>query len=176
MGKLWQKNIVLDKLMEEFTVGNDYLIDQNLVVADVYGSIAHARTLEKSSLLSKEELVLLEKELGKIIELSHQNNFPITVEDEDCHSAIENHLVKNIGPAGKKIHTGRSRNDQVQTALRLWMREFLVKFANETLTLASSLFIFAQKYENIPMPGRTHMQLAMPLQLVFGPILCRATC
>lgn len=162
MGKLWQKNIVLDKLMEEFTVGNDYLVDQNLVVADVYGSIAHARTLEKSSLLSKEELISLEKELGKIIELTNENKFPITVEDEDCHSAIENHLVKNIGSAGKKIHTGRSRNDQVQTALRLWMREFLVKFANETLTLASSLFSFAKKHENIPMPGRTHMQLAMP--------------
>lgn len=162
MGKLWQKGYTLDSLMEQFTVGSDYLLDRNLVVADCLASIAHARTLQRIGLLSHTELDSLEHALGEIIALHEQDEFTISVSDEDCHTAIEAYLTKRVGDAGKKIHTGRSRNDQVQTALRLWMRELSVQMAHQTSSLAKDLFALAVKHEMVPMPGRTHMQLAMP--------------
>lgn len=162
MGKLWQKGYTLDSLMEEFTVGNDYLIDLDLVSADCIASIAHARTLNRAGLLDLEELSTLEKSLTEILKLNEKNEFEINLSDEDCHTAIEAYITKHNGDVGKKIHTGRSRNDQVQTALRLWMREFVVQFTRETAQLAQILLSFAQKHEFIPMPGRTHMQIAMP--------------
>lgn len=162
MAKLWQKGEPLEALVEAFTVGNDYLIDQNLISSDVLASIAHAKTLLKANLLSNKEYQDLESALKEILKLHKNNSFEITINDEDCHTAIENYLVKNVGEAGKKIHTGRSRNDQVQTALRLWMREFSLNFSSEVVKLVKVLFEFAQKHENVPMPGRTHMQLAMP--------------
>lgn len=162
MGKLWQKEYTLDVLMEEFTVGTDYITDQHLVVADCIGSIAHARCLAKAGFLSSQELIALEKGLRKIIKLAQSGDFVISKADEDCHTAIESYLVADVGEAGKKIHTGRSRNDQVQTALRLWMREFIIVMAIESASLAKALFEFAEKHEFVPMPGRTHLQLAMP--------------
>lgn len=162
MGKLWEKGEALDALIESFTVGEDYLLDDNLVGADVLGSIAHARVLHKAGLLDKGELSTLEGFLGKIITLHQQGEFPITLKDEDCHTAIENYLTKAVGEAGKKIHTGRSRNDQVQTALRLWMREFVLTLLGEVTGLIETLFTFAQQHADVPMAGRTHMQLAMP--------------
>lgn len=162
MGKLWQKGYTLDALMEDFTVGNDYVLDRNLVAADCLASIAHARTLHKANILSDDELSSLEVALAEVLDLDRNGEFGITVSDEDCHTAIEAYLTRRIGDAGKKIHTGRSRNDQVQTALRLWMREFIVHMVVETNQLADDLLTFAQNHEFIPMPGRTHMQLAMP--------------
>ncbi len=162
MAKLWQKEYSLDSLMEDFTVSNDYLLDQDLVISDTLASIAHARGLNKINILSDDELKSLEKGLKEIIELKEKNNFVITKENEDCHTAIESYLTINYGDVGKKIHTGRSRNDQVQTALRLWMREFALKLSTETVKLSKELLKFAQKYQDIPMPGRTHMQIAMP--------------
>ena len=162
MGKLWQKGYTLDSLMEEFTVGNDYLLDSNLVSADCLASIAHARTLEKANILSKTELAALESTLCEILQLDLAGKFTISLADEDCHTAIEAYLTEKVGDAGKKIHTGRSRNDQVQTALRLWMREFVLQLSIETAKLARTLLDFAKKHEFVPMPGRTHMQLAMP--------------
>jgi len=162
MSKLWQKGYTLDTLMEEFTVGNDYLLDLQLVAADCLASIAHARTLHKAGLLTGEELASLEIGLKEILSLHSADEFAISLADEDCHTAIESYLTKRVGEAGKKIHTGRSRNDQVQTALRLWMREFVLQIARESAQLARTLFEFAKNYEFIPMPGRTHMQLAMP--------------
>ncbi len=131
MGKLWEKGERLDALIESFTVGEDYLLDHNLVGADALGSIAHARVLHKGDFLSDQELAQLEAKLGEIITLHQRGEFPITRKDEDCHTAIENFLTKAVGEAGKKIHTGRSRNDQVQTALRLWMREFVLTLIRE---------------------------------------------
>ena len=162
MGKLWQKGYTLDTLMEQFTVGDDYLLDRNLVGADCLGSIAHARTLHKAGILNTRELEDLERGLGEILRLDTEGKFDITLSDEDCHTAIEAYLTEHFGDAGKKIHTGRSRNDQVQTALRLWMREFVLRLSLETSQLANDLSNFAQEYEFVPMPGRTHMQLAMP--------------
>ena len=162
MSKLWQKDYSLDSLMEEFTVNKDYVLDQQLVISDALASIAHARGLSSIGLLAEEELSLLEEALRQVISLRVSDAFPITAEDEDCHTAIEGFLTRMVGEAGKKIHTGRSRNDQVQTALRLWMREFSLKLCRETGTLAKSLLEFAKKHEFVPMPGRTHMQIAMP--------------
>ncbi len=162
MGKLWEKGETLDALIESFTVGEDYLLDHNLVGADVLGSIAHARVLHKGGFLSDQELTQLEKNLDEIMVLHQKGEFPITLENEDCHTAIENFLTKAVGEAGKKIHTGRSRNDQVQTALRLWMREFVFTLVDEVTTLVETLFTFAQRHATVPMAGRTHMQLAMP--------------
>lgn len=162
MSKLWQKDYSLDSLMEEFTVSKDYILDQQLVIADALASIAHARGLELIGLLDEEDLSSLEEGLQEVIRLRQKDAFPITKSDEDCHTAIEGFLTDRIGEAGKRIHTGRSRNDQVQTALRLWMREFSLKLCRETGTLAKNLLLFAKRYEFVPMPGRTHIQIAMP--------------
>ncbi|HAF84783.1 MAG TPA: argininosuccinate lyase [Sphaerochaeta sp.] len=162
MSKLWQKDYSLDLLMEEFTVNKDYILDQQLVVSDALASIAHARGLQSIGLLSEEELCKLEGALQEVIQKGIEGSFPITEADEDCHTAIEGFLTAKVGDAGKKIHTGRSRNDQVQTALRLWMREYALKLCRETGSFAKSLLEFAKKYEFVPMPGRTHMQIAMP--------------
>ncbi|MGD1822079.1 MAG: argininosuccinate lyase [Pleomorphochaeta sp.] len=162
MGKLWQKEYSLDSLMEDFTVSNDYILDQDLVISDALASIAHARGLNKINILSDDELKTLEKGLQEVINLRENDSFEITKENEDCHTAIESYLTTKYGDVGKKIHTGRSRNDQVQTALRVWMREFSIKLSSETAKLAKELLEFADKYKDIPMPGRTHMQIAMP--------------
>jgi len=162
MAKLWQKSYTLDSLMETFSVGSDYLLDQELVIADALASIAHARGLEKLSLLTAGELALVEEGLREIILLRQREQFVIRLEDEDCHTAIEAYLTQEKGEVGKKVHTGRSRNDQVQTALRLWTREFSTRLALQTLTLSNRLFAFADEHADIPMPGRTHMQIAMP--------------
>lgn len=162
MSKLWQKDYSLDSLMEEFTVGNDYILDQELVIADCLASIAHARGLHEIGILDDEELATLTQGLAEIIGLRQQNAFPITLENEDCHTAIESYLTEHYGEVGKKIHTGRSRNDQVQTALRIWMREFALKLCNSTGELCEQLLSFASEHAEVPMPGRTHMQIAMP--------------
>lgn len=162
MSKLWQKDYQVNKLIEEFTVGNDYIIDQAIVCSDCVASIAHAKMLNKINILTDEELGKIEEELKSIIDDSLENKFTINRSDEDCHTAIENRLVSRLGDAGKKIHTGRSRNDQVITALRLYMKAFLLDFTQEVLGLSETILAFAEKHADVPMPGRTHMQIAMP--------------
>ena len=162
MGKLWQKGYSLNKLMEEFTVGRDFELDQNLVVSDCLASSAHGKMLNSIGILSDDDLESIQKGLKEIVKLSGKNNFPISLTDEDCHTAIENYLVSHIGNAGKKIHTGRSRNDQVLTCLRVYSRDFLYTFIKESVSLSRVLTEFAKKHELTPMPGRTHMQIAMP--------------
>ncbi|MDD7008977.1 MAG: argininosuccinate lyase [Spirochaetales bacterium] len=162
MAKLWQKNYSIDLLMQHFTVRNDYILDQELLLSDCTASIAHARMLESIGVLTSDELQKLTEGLRKIIEAKLTTGFEIREEDEDCHTAIEGYLSSVYGQTGKRIHTGRSRNDQVQTALRLYMREASVRIAMETLSFARELLAFSGKYRNVPMPGRTHMQLAMP--------------
>ncbi len=162
MGKLWEKTYSLDALIEAFTVGDDPANDARLVNADCVASIAHAKMLAGIGILSKKDCESLVKELGAIIALNDEGRFPIQRSDEDVHTAIENHLVRALGDAGKRIHTGRSRNDQVLTALRLWNRGFLLAFQRATLDLIARLLDFAKANERTPMPGRTHMQVAMP--------------
>ena len=162
MGKLWEKTYSLDALIEAFTVSDDPVIDARLVNADCVASMAHATMLASVGILSKADRDSLLKELGAIISLNDKGGFSIQRSDEDVHTAIENHLVRALGDAGKRIHTGRSRNDQVLTALRLWNRGFLLSFQKAGLDLVEKLLHLAQANEKTPMPGRTHMQVAMP--------------
>ena len=175
MARLWQKDYSLDTLMQHFTVRNDYVLDRDLVIADVLGSVAHARGLERIGILSSQELETLEKGLCSVAAASMEGTFDIREEDEDCHTAIEGFLTAQCGPVGKKIHTGRSRNDQVQTALRIYMREADLRIVHEALSFADRLLSKAVEYEMVPMPGRTHTQLAMPssLGLWFSSFACQ---
>ena len=162
MAKLWQKNYTLDSMMEHFTVRNDYINDEELVLSDLIGSAAQAKGLERIGILKHDEAQSLLKGLEEIAQLRKKDAFPITVSDEDCHTAIEGYLTKQYGDAGKKIHTGRSRNDQVQTALRIYMREASLKLSAEVLAAAEALIELGEANQDVPMPGRTHMQIAMP--------------
>lgn len=165
MARLWQKDYGLDGLMQRFTVRNDYVLDQQLVMSDVFGSTAHAMGLGRIGMLSSEEVSTLRQGLCEIAALSEEGRFQIREEDEDCHTAIEGYLTAKYGDIGKKIHTGRSRNDQVQTALRIWMREAALVLADEAGRWAQGLLDAARRHESVPMPGRTHTQLAMPSSL-----------
>ncbi|MCL2706220.1 MAG: argininosuccinate lyase [Spirochaetaceae bacterium] len=162
MAKLWQKNYELDSFVEHFTVGNDYILDDDLVVADCLSSIAHAKMLLAIKIISKEDFDKLQQGLIQILELQSKKEFPITLADEDCHTAIENYLVEKIGEAGKRIHTGRSRNDQVLTALRVFGRSKIISIMETAIALIESLIAMGQKHSDVPMAGRTHMQIAMP--------------
>ena len=126
MAKLWDKGYELNKEIEEFTVGNDFALDQRLVRADAIGSIAHAEMLAKIELLSPHEFAPLKDALLEVIRLHEEGAFTITVEDEDVHTRIENYLTEKLGDIGKKIHAGRSRNDQVLVDLRLYTKEKLL--------------------------------------------------
>jgi argininosuccinate lyase len=160
--KLWNKGISLNKQIEEFTAGKDILFDQKLIEADCTASIAHAKMLSKIKIISKKEFKEIESELKKIIELNKKEKFKLKVSDEDCHTKIENYLVKKLGLKGKKIHTGRSRNDQIITAMRLYSKQKLIEIKKETLNLCNSLVKKAEVNEFTFMPGYTHMQQAMP--------------
>ncbi|MBI5389094.1 argininosuccinate lyase [Candidatus Woesearchaeota archaeon] len=160
--KLWDKGVSVDKAVEQFTVGNDYELDKHLVKHDCRASIAHARMLKKMGVLSKEELRKTEAGLQEILELSAKGKFAILPEDEDCHTAIENFLTKKYGEVGKKIHTCRSRNDQVLTALRLYEKEALSDTKKLLCDFQKQLGETATKNSTVPLPGYTHMQKAMP--------------
>jgi argininosuccinate lyase len=160
--KLWQKGYSLDDDAEKFTVGNDYILDRKLLRYDCIASIAHAKMLCKIGILNKEECGKLIKALNEIIKLDAKGKFIIKREDEDCHTAIENYLVKKLGDVGKKIHTARSRNDQILGALRLYYKDEIrntVKLIDE---IAKPLIFLKIKHINTPMPGYTHMRKAMP--------------
>jgi argininosuccinate lyase len=160
--KLWQKNYNVNKEIEAFTVGNDYLLDKKLVKYDCLASIAHAKMLGKIKVLKKQEVVKLVKTLKQIIFLHEKGKFEIKQQDEDCHTAIENFLVKKLGNVGKKIHTARSRNDQVLVALRLYEKHELVETKKLLAVLKKALINIIKKNGNVKIPGYTHMQKAMP--------------
>jgi len=160
--KLWEKKYQLNKKIEAYTVGNDYIIDQKLVKYDCQGSIAHVKMLKKIGILTSEECDKLVMGLYEIIKLDNNGAFIIKQEQEDCHTAIENYLVKKLGNIGKKVHTARSRNDQVLTALRLYYKDEInhtIKLMDKLIGLLTS---FKKKNGNVKIPGYTHMQKAMP--------------
>ncbi|WP_340104457.1 argininosuccinate lyase [Rhodohalobacter sp. 8-1] len=166
MSKLWQKNSAdtqsdIAKKVEAFTVGNDYELDQELVPYDVNASKVHAAALEKAGILTESELAKLKNGLSDILSLWEKGEFEITVQDEDMHTAIENHLVEKLGDLGKKIHTGRSRNDQVLTAMRLYEKDRLKDVISAAGQCTNELLKFAKAGETVPMPGFTHTRKAM---------------
>ncbi len=162
MSKLWQKNYELNELIEEFTVGIDYILDQKLIPSDCVASLAHATMLTSIGILTEDEKLSLAAGLRQILKEHRNGNFPILRSDEDGHTAIENRLVDLAGEAGKKIHTGRSRNDQVVTATRVYARSRVLQLIRQGGILTRSLLTLAETHKNTPMPGRTHMQIAMP--------------
>ena len=162
MTKLWEKGVGFDKKIESFTVGNDNDLDQILLPYDCEASIAHVKMLNKMKYLNDNESDKLIKELNFILEESKSGNFKIKKSHEDCHTAIEDHLVNTCGDSGKKIHTARSRNDQVLTALRLYYRESIDDVKKLLTDLIKSLELFSDKNGKIQFPGYTHMQKAMP--------------
>ena len=166
MSKLWQKSTTdtqsdISKKVEAFTVGNDFELDQVLVPYDVMASKVHARALNKAGILTDDELEKLTGALSKVLKRWEDGEFTITVQDEDMHTAIENFLTDKLGDLGKKIHTGRSRNDQVLTAVRLYEKNSLDKILNEVRKLTLLLIEFGEKHEKMPMPGFTHTRKAM---------------
>ena len=164
MKKLWQKENKqnLNPIVEAFETGDDLLLDQNLILCDVYGTMAHGLGLEKIGILNSKEIEILKKGLSEIRDLYHAGKFNLVAGDEDVHTKIENFLTEKYGLVGKKIHTGRSRNDQVLTAIRLFTREKLLNIWKNALDLCEAFISFAKEYEFVLMPGYTHMQKAMP--------------
>lgn len=160
--KLWHQNQPRDPWLESFLAADDHNLDQRLIAYDCQGSLAHARMLSRINILTAEELAQIEKGLHEIEQLAADGRFPITPEDEDCHTAIENYLIKVCGSAGRKIHTGRSRNDQVLTALRLFEKDQLRQLAGRVELFGESLGLAIERFGTISLPGYTHMQRAMP--------------
>jgi len=166
MSKLWSKQErepgnSIAKKVEAFTVGNDYLLDQVLVPYDLKASGVHAGALQKAGILTEKELDQVKDELGHLLERWETGDFEINRSHEDGHTAIEEWLTYKLGETGKKIHTGRSRNDQVLTALRLYEIDKLGKTRKEALELCNSLLKFGKTFESVPIPGFTHTRKAM---------------
>jgi argininosuccinate lyase len=163
--KLWEKSDDTghqNKQVEAFTVGNDHLIDRLILADDCWASIAHAAALERAGILSAEELGLLQQGLLNLIDSHEQHGIVIERPQEDCHTAIEAALTEALGDIGKKIHTGRSRNDQVLTAIRLFTKRRLLDVCGEIGAVASQLLERARAGLRIPMRGYSHTQPAMP--------------
>lgn len=162
MSKLWQKNADVNKLVEQFTVGRDREFDLQMAAFDVLGSLAHTRMLESVGLMNAADLELVQAELKRIYGEIERGEFAIQPDVEDVHSQVELLLTQRIGDAGKKIHSGRSRNDQVLVDLKLFFRHELQLVVEETDKLFRLLIELSEKYKEILLPGYTHLQVAMP--------------
>ena len=160
--KLWQKNFEVNKEIERFTVGRDREMDLYLAKYDVLGSMAHITMLESIGLLEKDELTQLLEELKNIYASAERGEFVIEDDIEDVHSQVELLLTRRLGDMGKKIHSGRSRNDQVLVDLKLFTRHELMDIAEEVKSLFDELIQKSNQYKDVLMPGYTHLQIAMP--------------
>ena len=160
--KLWEKSVKIDKDIERYTIGRDREMDLYLAPFDVLGSMAHITMLESIGLLEKDELDVLLAEMKKIYADAVAGRFKIEEGIEDVHSEVELILTRRLGDIGKKIHSGRSRNDQVLVDLKLYMRHELQEITQLTVGLFDMLIQQSEKYKNVLMPGYTHLQVAMP--------------
>jgi len=160
--KLWNKKDLLNKKIEKFTIGEDRINDLYLAKYDVIASLAHAKMLKKVSIINSKELKALEYELIKIKKDIKDGKFEIENKFEDVHSKIESILTEKLGEAGKKIHTGRSRNDQVLVATQLYLKDEINKIKSLTKELFNVLIDLSKKNKDHLLPGYTHLQVAMP--------------
>lgn len=160
--KLWEKNFEVNKEIERFTVGRDRELDLYLAKYDVLGSMAHITMLESIGLLGKDELPVLLEELKKIYAMCEKGDFVIEEGVEDVHSQVELMLTRALGDMGKKIHSGRSRNDQVLVDLKLFTRHALKEIVDHVKVLFDELIVKSNQYKDVLMPGYTHLQIAMP--------------
>lgn len=162
MATLWNKGTSATERVENFTVGNDRQLDLRLAAYDIQGSKAHIQMLESIGLLSTEELQSLSAALDRIEATVRDGSFVLEDDVEDIHSQIELNLTRELGQTGKKIHSGRSRNDQVLVDIKLFLRDELLKMREETLQLFRTLQELSEKYKEVLLPGYTHFQIAMP--------------
>ena len=162
MDKLWTKNVSMTKEIEKFTVGRDREMDLYLAKYDVLGSMAHITMLQSINLLTADELKLLFKELKAIYRQAEKGEFVIEEGVEDVHSQVEMLLTRKLGDIGKKIHSGRSRNDQVLVDLKLFIRDQIREIATLVKNLFDELIAQSERYKHVLMPGYTHLQVAMP--------------
>lgn len=162
MATLWNKGTSATERVENFTVGNDRQLDLRLAAYDIQGSKAHIQMLESIGLLSGEELQNLSAALDRIEATVRDGSFVLEDDVEDIHSQIELNLTRELGQTGKKIHSGRSRNDQVLVDIKLFLRDELLKMREETLQLFRTLQELSEKYKEVLLPGYTHFQIAMP--------------
>ena len=160
--KIWQKNIAVNKEIETFTVGKDRELDLQMAAFDVLGSLAHVQMLASINLLSPQELTEVSTALKVIYKEIAQGQFTINDAVEDVHSQVEWLLTQRIGDAGKKIHSGRSRNDQVLVDLKLYFRACIQETVQNTTTLFNQLIALSNTHKNKLLPGYTHLQIAMP--------------
>jgi argininosuccinate lyase len=160
--KLWDKGVSIDKKIEQFTVGNDREIDMHIAIYDVQASLAHAVMLQSVGIINAQELEQLKGGLQAIALSIENNTFVIEETFEDVHSKIEYELTKNLGEVGKKIHTARSRNDQVLVALQLYYKDHLKQIQDKTKIFFDTLLSLAETHKNKILPGYTHLQVAMP--------------
>ena len=162
MNKLWEKNFSINKEIERFTVGRDREMDMYLAKYDVLGSMAHITMLESIGLLEKDELAQLLAELKDIYATCERGEFVIEDGIEDVHSQVELMLTRSLGDMGKKIHSGRSRNDQVMVDLKLFIRNEIKEIVQLVKSLFDELLQKSEQYKGVLMPGYTHLQVAMP--------------
>ncbi|MBQ7742904.1 MAG: argininosuccinate lyase [Bacteroidaceae bacterium] len=160
--KLWEKSVEVNKEIDRFTVGKDRELDLFLAKYDVMGSMAHITMLESIGLLTKDELAKLLDEMRKIYRLAERGEFQIEDDVEDVHSQVELMLTRKLGDIGKKIHSGRSRNDQVLVDLKLFTRDRLMRVVEKVKSLFDELQKQSERYKGVLMPGYTHLQVAMP--------------
>ena len=162
MATLWSKGADATRTVEDFTVGNDRVLDLRLAKYDVQGSKAHIRMLESIGLLTSEELEALTAGLDEIAAEIEAGSFVLEDDIEDIHSQVEMNLTRKLGDIGKKIHSGRSRNDQVLVDIKLFLKDEVLKFRQEVLDLFSLLQNLSEKHRDVLLPGYTHGQIAMP--------------
>jgi len=162
MSTLWSKGTQATDLVDDFTVGNDRILDLRLARYDVIGSKAHIQMLESIGLLTSDELSTLTKELDRILEQIEAGEFILEDDVEDIHSQVELLLTRSLGDIGKKIHSGRSRNDQVLVDIKLFLKDEVLKIRKEVLQLFGTLQALSERHKDILIPGYTHGQIAMP--------------
>jgi argininosuccinate lyase len=162
MTRLWDKGNSLDARVLEYTAGDDHALDNRLVAYDIRASIAHAEMLGEQKLLSPSDLEAIRAALTAIGEEHRHGKWRVSLEQEDCQTAIENLLTARLGAAGGRLHAGRSRNDQVLAALRLYLRDAAQTIAQGALAVAEALEALAARHGDQELPGYTHMQQAMP--------------
>ena len=162
MSTLWSKGTQATELVDDFTVGNDRILDMRLARYDVLGSKAHIKMLESIGLLTAEELEILTDGLDCILEEIAKGDFVLEDDVEDIHSQVELLLTRRLGDIGKKIHSGRSRNDQVLVDLKLFLKDEVLKLREEVITLFTTLQTLSEKHKEVLLPGYTHGQVAMP--------------
>lgn len=161
MKKIWDKGTVINRAVEKFTVGNDMTYDMMMAEWDITATLAHARMLSAVRLIEQNEFISLADVLSSLFDTLEKNQLELPADAEDIHSVIESELITVLGDTGRKIHAGRSRNDQVLTASRLYVRDQMKGVAGKVALLSDLLVARAQNYSDVLMPGYTHMQIAM---------------